>query len=268
MKEHCDTSLLAGLGYLIEEFIVYFTFAPSLIHKLYSLKQADPESPETWAQMSETLKRTLDMQEKLNAWYDRYSRIAPAPRETISPSEDKLYPMVLSYSDPTNASVFCGYYSYTVIIREILKACSYPGEHEAITICFRDQICKSVEHNGRGFLGPYQMAFPLRVAFEVADPVVKPWIKGWFIRLSNVYPALQPQRFGWFLPDRGALFMFKLCAEVLRYLTTPGPIWRLPCTHSKTLPSIHLIPMGLSHSHLQQTKLAQSPCVLWTKSWQ
>lgn len=196
MKEHCDTSLLAGLGYLIEEFIVYFTFAPSLIHKLYSLKQADPESPETWAQMSETLKRTLDMQEKLNAWYDRYSRIAPAPRETISPSEDKLYPMVLSYSDPTNASVFCGYYSYTVIIREILKACSYPGEHEAITICFRDQICKSVEHNGRGFLGPYQMAFPLRVAFEVADPVVKPWIKGWFIRLSNVYPALQPQRFG------------------------------------------------------------------------
>lgn len=195
MKEHCDTFLPAGLGYLIEEFIMYFTFAPSLIHKLYALKQADPASPETRAQMSETLKRTLDMQEKLNAWYDRYSRIAPPPRETVSPSEDKLYPMVLSYSDPTNAPVFCGYYSYTVIIHEILKACSYPGEHEAMIVYFRDQICKSVEYNGRGLLGPYQMAFPLRVAFEVADPVVKSWIKGWLIRLSNVYPALQPQRF-------------------------------------------------------------------------
>lgn len=47
MKEHCDTSLSAGLGYLIEEFIVYFTFAPSLVYELYALKQADPASPET-----------------------------------------------------------------------------------------------------------------------------------------------------------------------------------------------------------------------------
>lgn len=144
--------------------------------------------------MSETLKRTLDMQKKLNAWYDRYSRIAPPLRETISPSEDKLYPMVLSYSDPTNASVFCGYHSYTVIIHELLKVCNHSGEHEAMTIYFQDQICKSVEYNIRGLLGPYQMAFPLRVAFEV-DPMVKSWIKGWLIRLSNVYPALQPQRF-------------------------------------------------------------------------
>jgi len=28
MKEHCNTYLPAGLGYLIQEFIAYFTFAP------------------------------------------------------------------------------------------------------------------------------------------------------------------------------------------------------------------------------------------------
>ncbi|BCR87070.1 uncharacterized protein ACHE_31057S [Aspergillus chevalieri] len=201
MKEHSDTFLPAGLGNLIEEFIAYFTFAPSLIHRLYALKQADPASPETWTQMWETLTRTLEMQHKLDAWYDRYSCIAPPPRETISPSGDKLHPMVLSYSDPTNASVFCGYYSYMVIIHEIFKACGYPGEHEAMTVYFRDQICKSVEYNGRGLLGPYQMAFPLRVAFEVAGPVVKSWIKGWLIQFSNVYPALQPQRLERSLPD-------------------------------------------------------------------
>jgi len=145
--------------------------------------------------MSETLTRTLEMQNKLDAWYCKYSRIAPFPRETLSPSGDKLYPMVLSYSDPTNASVFCGYYSYMVVIHEVLKACGYPGEHEAMTIYFRDQICKSVGYNGRGLLGPYQMAFPLWVAFEVAGPVVKSWIKDWLIRFLNVYSALQPRSF-------------------------------------------------------------------------
>lgn len=50
----------------------------------------------------------------------------------------------------------------------------------------------------------------------------------------------------------------KLFAEVLRYLTT---LW----TCGKTLLPIHSILMALSHSQLQQTKSAQSPCVLWTE---
>lgn len=123
MKEHYDKSLPASLGYLVEEFIAYFTFAPSLVHKLYDLKRADQTSPETWVQMSETLARTLEIRSKLNAWYDSYSHIAPFPRETVSPSGDKLYPMVLAYQDVNSASLFCGYYSYMVIIHEILKAC-------------------------------------------------------------------------------------------------------------------------------------------------
>ena len=196
MKEHYDKSLPAGLGYLLEEFIAYFTHVPSLVHKLYHLKQADPASPGTWVQMSETLTRTLEMQNKLNAWYEDYSNNVPSPHETVSPSGDTLYPVVLSYPDVNSASLFCGYYSYMVIIHELLRACGYPGQHEAMVVYLRDQICKSVEYNGKGLLGPYRMAFPLRVAFEVADPVVKSWIEGWLMRFSNVYPAVHPQKFG------------------------------------------------------------------------
>ena len=196
MKEHYDKSLPAGLGYLLEEFIAYFTHVPSLVHKLYHLKQVDQASPETLVQMSETLIRTLEMKSKLDAWYEGFSSNVPTPYETISPSRDTLYPVVLSYSDVNSASLFCGYYSYMAIIHELFRACGYPGEHEAMVIYFRDQICKSVEYNGKGLLGPYRMAFPLRVAFEVADPVVKSWIESWLMRFSNVYPAVHPQKFG------------------------------------------------------------------------
>ena len=196
MKEHYDKSLPADLGYLLEEFIAYFTHVPSLVHKLYHFKQVDQASPETLVQMSETLIRTFEMKSKLDAWYEGISSNVPTPYETISPSGDTLYSVVLSYSDVNSASLFCGYYSYMAIIHELFRACGYPGEHEAMVIYFRDQICKSVEYNGRGLLGPYRMAFPLRVAFEVADPVVKSWIESWLMRFSNVYPAVHPQKFG------------------------------------------------------------------------
>ncbi|KAI9928158.1 hypothetical protein ASPWEDRAFT_170845 [Aspergillus wentii DTO 134E9] len=195
MKQPFNTGLSADFEHLIEQFFAYFTFAPSLVHKLYDLKEADPISPDSWLRMSNILERALDMKSKIEAWYVEFSRIVSPPTETLTASDDTLYPTALIYSDVNNASIHCGYYSYMVIIHEILKACGYPGQHQAMVIYFRDQICKSVEYNGSGLLGPYRMAFPLRVAFEVADPATRLWIEGRLKRLSKIYAALRPQNF-------------------------------------------------------------------------
>ncbi|CAG8898087.1 unnamed protein product [Penicillium egyptiacum] len=175
----------------IELFFAYFTYAPSLVHKLYALIQVDAISAEALQTVSEVLCEALEMQMKLARWYERFSQIVPPPTETLSSTGDELYPIILTYTDVSYATIYCGYYSYMVLIHEILKTCGYPGEHEAMVTYFRDQICKSVEYNSVGVMGPYRMAFPLHVAFEVADPVTRSWILNRLEQFSNIYAAAQ-----------------------------------------------------------------------------
>ncbi|KGO41288.1 hypothetical protein PEX1_040640 [Penicillium expansum] len=132
---------------------------------------------------------------KLAIWYEQFAQIAPPPTETISSTGDELYPIILTYTDVSYATIYCGYYSYMVIIHELLKTCDYPGEHSAMVVYFRDQICKSVEYNSVGVMGPYRMGFPLRVAFEIADPVTRSWILNRLQQFSNIYAAAQPENY-------------------------------------------------------------------------
>ncbi|PYH48784.1 Zn(II)2Cys6 transcription factor [Aspergillus saccharolyticus JOP 1030-1] len=196
MKQHPNIGLGAEFADLIEQFFAYFTFAPGLVHELYSLRDADHGEPKIVAKAGELLVRTLTMKSKLCAWFVGFSKVVPVPHETRSFPADLCYPVVLEYADENSASIYCAYYSYMVIIHEILRVCGYPGEHAAAVVYFRDQICKSVEYNARGLLGPYRMGFPLRVAYEVADPSTKAWIEGRLEILSKVYAAVRPENFG------------------------------------------------------------------------
>jgi hypothetical protein len=179
----------------IELFFAHFTYAPSFAHKLYGLIQVDANSTEALQTVSEVLPKALEMQMKLAIWHEHFSQIVPTPTETISSTGDELYPFILTYTDVSYATIYCGYYSYMTIIHELLKICGYPGEHKAMVTYFRDQICKSVEYNSVGVMGPYRMAFPLHVAFEVADPVTRSWILNRLEQFSNIYPAAQRKNY-------------------------------------------------------------------------
>jgi hypothetical protein len=195
MRQRFTTDLPAELHHSIELFFAYFTHAPSLVQKLYSLRHAELSSVEALQTISEVLSQALEMQTKLAIWYEQYSKIAPPPVEILSSMGDKLYPIVLSYTDVSCATIYCGYYSYMVIIHEILKTCGYPGDHEMMVVYFRDRICMSVEYNSVGMLGPYRMGFPLRVAFEIADPVTRSWILNRLGQFSQIYAAAQPENY-------------------------------------------------------------------------
>ncbi|RHZ52835.1 uncharacterized protein CDV56_105574 [Aspergillus thermomutatus] len=195
MRQRINSFSSEELENLLEEFIELFSLAPSLVHALYEIKAADMTHPTTWKKLSETLTRTLEMQNKLSLWYNRFSRIAPTPYERLSSTDDAVYPIVLHYSDLNIASLFNSYHAYMAIIHEALRTLGYPGEHEAMVAFFRDQICKSVEYSGAGLLGPYRMGFPLRVAYEVADIRTKAWIENRLMQMSRNYAAVQPKNF-------------------------------------------------------------------------
>lgn len=191
MRQQYTTEMPSDLHSSIEHFFAYFTFAPSLVHKMYSLKHMDVSTPQALHIISQALEEALDMQCKVDSWYRQWSQVAPLPVEAAS-RDDPLFPIILTYRDMIDATIYCSYYSYKVIIHEALKTFSYPGPHEALVAYYRDQICRSIEYASTGVLGPYRMGFPLRVAIEVADPATKSWIIARLQQLSKVYAAVRP----------------------------------------------------------------------------
>ncbi|KAJ5103233.1 hypothetical protein N7532_003762 [Penicillium argentinense] len=193
MRQQYTPDMRKDLHEVIEEFFALFTYTPSLVHKLYRLKEMDVSSPEALQIISVALEQALQLQDKVGAWYKKFEKIAPQPVEAPSLKNDEMFPVVLTYSDMIYAIIFCGYYSYKVIIHEVLRTFSYPGLHAPMTIYFRDQICKSVEYCSIGVLGPYRLGFPLRVAIEVADPATKTWIIARLQEFSKIYAAASPE---------------------------------------------------------------------------
>jgi hypothetical protein len=195
MKQQCNPGLSFELGHLVEEFFTYFALSPNLVHKLYSLKKADFTNTMTLSKLSCLLKEALEFQEKLVLWYNKFCRATPVPYEVLSSTGDPVYPIVLWYCDVNSATIYCSYYSYMVLIHEILRTCGHPGEHGFMVAHFRDQICKSVEYTAQGLLGPFRMGFALRVAWEVADTVTKKWIRGCLRTFSEFYSVMREENY-------------------------------------------------------------------------
>ena len=193
MREQYTANMPRDLHDVIEDFFAFFTYTPSLVHKLYRLKEMDVSTPQALQIISAALEEALRLQARTGVWHDKYTKIAPPPVEVPSWRCDPLFPNILTYSDMIYATIYCGYYSCMVIVHEALRTFAYPGPHEAMVIHFRDQICKSVEYCGGGVLGPYRMGFALRVAMEVADPVTKIWLIARLQEFSKFYAAAQPE---------------------------------------------------------------------------
>ncbi|KAJ5735370.1 uncharacterized protein N7483_000495 [Penicillium malachiteum] len=184
-----------GYNDCIEQFFAYFTHSPRIVHNLYDLKDRDFSEPETLQQLSDALDQVLDMQTNMATWYENWSQISSPPVEKPSTTGDALFPMVLVYADLLDASIYCGYYAYMIIIHEALKTFGYPGPQEAMVIFFRDQICKSIEYATTGILGPYRMGFAVRVAIETADPLTRAWLVSHLQEFSKTYAAAKPENF-------------------------------------------------------------------------
>ena len=84
MRQQYTLDLSPEVHNSIELFFAYFTYAPSLVHKLYGLRHVETTSAEALQTISETLSKTLEIQMKLAIWYEQFAQIAP-PQPKLSP---------------------------------------------------------------------------------------------------------------------------------------------------------------------------------------
>ncbi|KAJ5093157.1 hypothetical protein N7456_009018 [Penicillium angulare] len=195
MREQRITTMSHEYHDSIEQFFAYFTHSPRIVHNLFRLREKDHTMPETLKEISEALTQVLDMQSKMTVWYEYWSQISSPPIEIPSFTGDTLFPMILTYKDVLDASVYCGYYAYMVIIHEALRSFGHPGPQEAAVTFFRDQICKSIEYASIGTLGPFRIGFAMRVAIETADPLTRSWLVGHLQEFSKTYAAAKPENY-------------------------------------------------------------------------
>ncbi|KAJ5386831.1 hypothetical protein N7509_009372 [Penicillium cosmopolitanum] len=136
MRQQYTPGIPTHLHDIIEEFFAFFTYTPSIVHRLYHLKEMDVSTPQALQVISAALEETLTLQSRTDAWYEQYTKIAPPPTEALSGRNDPLFPVILTYSDMIYATIYCGYYSCMVIVHETLRTFSYPGPHEAMNGVF------------------------------------------------------------------------------------------------------------------------------------
>jgi hypothetical protein len=181
---------------LIEEFSKYQTMFPRLVKEAYAAREAYAAGLVNPMEVLSLVNRTLNLHCHLLNWYEKFTAIVDPPGEVLSSLDDHLYPVVYRYSDPTIATVFCGYYATVIILHEILRFCHYDVDYTVKTSILMDNICKSMEYiDGTGMLGPYRVGFALRVAYEVAPAETKLWVKNWLGRFNKIFGAVDPQQY-------------------------------------------------------------------------
>lgn len=195
MKQQYVSEIPLNYHDSIEEFFALFTYSPSLVHKLYGLREKDPSSPGVMQEISDALSQALDLENRLGLWYQGWCQISSPPVERPSATYDPMYPVILSYADFTDAQIYCGYYAYRIIVHEALKTFGFPGPQAERVLFFRDQICRSLEYTGAGVLGPYRIGFPVRVAIEVSDPFTISWLHERLKEFFKFYAAANPENF-------------------------------------------------------------------------
>jgi hypothetical protein len=186
--EHRAINISPSLSQLFDEFSRYLSAIPGLVWRGYAVSRLSV------AQVSSLVQRILYLRNQFQDWFDRLTTFLPLPTQVPSSFKDGLFPIVYHYSSVTAAVVFVSYYASMIVLYEVLKACHYDADYHAETVELRDKICMSIEYVYKaGVMGVYRLGYAIRIAFEVASPEMRVWIKGWLGRFAGVYKMMSPE---------------------------------------------------------------------------
>jgi hypothetical protein len=191
-----DFSIPERFHGFFEEFFSYMAMMPELLKTGFDVREAynfgkDP-LPAMTIETESLISRTLDLYTKYRKWGDGLRALLPFPEEVPSSTGDPVFPTVFKFISHSAATLYCAWWACMIIVQEILMACGCMPEDALDGDELVNNICKSVEFNAKGTWGPYRMAFSLRVAWELADPVGRDWINEWHERWSKTYAATSP----------------------------------------------------------------------------
>lgn len=195
VQEPWDPLITLEQHKLMEEITNCLSFFPALVKDGVGLQDAAMQGQVDLSQIASLTNRGLELYYRLKPWYSRWTDCVGAPKDMPSRCADPLFPVVSEYPSYVAATACCSYYACMIMIHELLKVCGYPQDFSTENSALVTAICKAIEYNGYGTFGPYRMGFSVRIAMEVADPVVKRWLINWLAHASKTYAVTAPDNY-------------------------------------------------------------------------
>jgi hypothetical protein len=178
--------------HIVDEFFERLAEIPGVLAPAFVLRESKtmgtPRQPED-VKIAALALRSIECRRLFNAWYDKFTAIAPLPYEIPSQDPDSPFDFVLQYKMSWMGSMYIGYWACLLILQEALVQCEWPEEIEQSRGELVRNILRSVETVGAGTMGPYRVGFGLRIAYEVATAEAQMWVRRVLDQFAKTYAA-------------------------------------------------------------------------------
>lgn len=146
------------------------------------------------------LEQAGSLRSEYRVWHERAVSGGGIIQPVEVPSADPTSPFmtVLMFSSPWIGSVEVGYWATMLILQEALNQC-YEVEEERPYDEDNQELARNIlratEHVGRGIMGPYRIAYALRIAYDFVDLPLKMWVLSAAGRYSQQYAAASTETY-------------------------------------------------------------------------
>ena len=183
---------------LVDDYFSIFAQVPGIIRLVYPLYQARLKGMMLPLQAQELRPLGDYIQHlyiSLEEWSDRLRNTFPGPVEVEAKDADSPWPTILSYENSWFGFMYMGYWTTKLILQEglaLTKGQDDPYEDRNVLL---NNILRSSASVGAGIMGPYRIAYGLRVGYDFADPAQRLWIKSQLGKYVSTYAGLDARKF-------------------------------------------------------------------------
>ncbi|KAJ4411649.1 hypothetical protein N0V82_008963 [Gnomoniopsis sp. IMI 355080] len=167
---------------------------PPIIRMGYNIRQGrnngvepDPE------QVARLRPKAEELRVAFLSWHADYASEGALADPIEVPSADPTspYKTVLQYRNPWEGTFIMSYWTSLLILQESLNQC-HPGPGLLFTNNqeLAHNILRSIEHVGRGLMGPHRVGYPLRVAYDFVDVDTQAWALSKVSGYNDTYAAM------------------------------------------------------------------------------
>ena len=190
------TGPLAELERIVEEYFASLVQVPSILKYAYMMREALKHGmPIDTTKVPLLMHGAAKLLGDVRGSYAKFADRVPAPLDVLPEDPGSVFDSVLSFGNAWQGGLFMSFWATMCILQECLNVCGYPENYKQANKDLASKIFRSVEKVGAGFMGPYRVGYPVRIAYEFADTRTQTWLLAILSTYEKTYAATSPETY-------------------------------------------------------------------------